>query len=93
MVDSFRRLRLPVRYAFRSKLHASASRVLIKRQVLLILLVVAVSARLASAQWLSQYVELKPGWNGVFIHVSFSHRVINTLVGQDPGNPVQQIWR
>jgi len=47
----------------------------------------------AEAQWLTQSVSLKGGWNAVFLHVDASHATIDSLVGDDSGNPILQIWR
>lgn len=44
------------------------------------------------AQWLTQSLSLKPGWNGVFLHVDASHDNIANLVGQDAANPIAEIW-
>lgn len=54
------------------------------------LLLVASAAR---AQWVSQTIELKAGWNGVFLHVDASHTTLDALVGGDVSNPIIEIWR
>lgn len=58
--------------------------------VLLLLAMVFVPA--ARAQWLTQNITLKPGWNAVYLHVDASHATLDALVGADAGNPVQEIW-
>ncbi len=45
------------------------------------------------AQWLSQSIDLQNGWNGVFLHVDASQSTLNTAVGGDPSNPIQEVWR
>jgi hypothetical protein len=45
------------------------------------------------AQWLNQSIDLKAGWNAVFLHVDASHRTLNAAVGGDAANPIQEIWR
>jgi len=47
---------------------------------------------LSQAQWITQSLDLKPGWNAVFLHVDASHTTINALVASDPGNPILEIW-
>lgn len=50
-------------------------------------------AATASAQWLTQSMELKAGWNAVFLHVDASHDTLNALVGGDGANPILEVWR
>lgn len=59
--------------------------------LLFVCLMVPISA--VHAQWLTQSIELKEGWNAVFLHVDSSHMVLDDLIGSDPGNPVIQVWR
>lgn len=47
----------------------------------------------ARAQWLTQTVELKAGWNAVFLHVDASYATLDALIGGDVSNPIQEIWR
>lgn len=47
----------------------------------------------AQAQWLTQSIDLKAGWNAVFLHVDASHTTLDTLIGSDINNPIQEIWR
>jgi hypothetical protein len=47
------------------------------------------------AQWLTQTLTLKAGWNAVFLHVDAGHATVDQLVG--PGapalTPIEQVWR
>src|SRR3954468_12587772 len=47
----------------------------------------------AQAQWITQALDLKPGWNAVFLNVDASHTTLNALVGSDPSNPILEVWR
>ena len=47
----------------------------------------------ARAQWQTQVIDLKSGWNAVFLHVDAAHTNLNGLVGGDANNPIQEIWR
>ena len=42
------------------------------------------------AQWSTQTVELKLGWNGVYLHVDASHENISELEDLDPN--ITDIW-
>ena len=44
------------------------------------------------AQWSTQTNSLKPGWNAVFLHVDASYATLNELVGNDPNNPIEEVW-
>ena len=44
----------------------------------------------AFAQWTSQKMELKPGWNAVYMHVDASYATINELEGLDEN--IEEIW-
>src|SRR5262249_4047237 len=44
------------------------------------------------AQWQTQTNALKNGWNAVFFHLDASHATLDQLVGNDPANPIQEIW-
>ena len=44
------------------------------------------------AQWLTQSITLKPGWNSVYLHVDASHANLDTLIGSDPSNPISEVW-
>src|SRR6185503_3263754 len=45
------------------------------------------------AQWVTQSLDLRPGWNAVFLHVDASHTTLNALVGSDGSNPILEVWR
>jgi hypothetical protein len=45
------------------------------------------------AQWLTQSIDLKAGWNAVFLHVDASHDTLNALVAGDIANPILEVWR
>ncbi|MBL9136264.1 MAG: hypothetical protein JNK85_10365 [Verrucomicrobiales bacterium] len=47
---------------------------------------------LARAQWVTQTNVLTGGWNGVFLQVDASHATLDDLVGNDPGNPITEVW-
>ena len=44
---------------------------------------------LALGQWQTQSLELKPGWNGVYMHVNSTHSGIAALAN---GTPVEEVW-
>ncbi len=46
----------------------------------------------ASAQWLTQTNNLKPGWNSVYLHIDPSSATIDSLLSADPFNPIQEVW-
>lgn len=46
----------------------------------------------AQAQWLTQSFLLKPGWNGIYLHVDPSHATIEQLVALVATNPVVEVW-
>lgn len=50
------------------------------------------SAVTTHAQWLTQSLTLKPGWNSVFLFVDASHDTLDHLVGADAANPISEIW-
>src|ERR1041384_915740 len=54
--------------------------------------VVAAWCHPGQAQWMTQTNSLKPGWNAVFLHVDASHATLDQLVGNDPSNPIAEIW-
>jgi len=49
--------------------------------------------QVAYAQWLTQTIGLKAGWNAVFLHVDASQDTLDELVGGDRSNPIQEVWR
>lgn len=56
-------------------------------------MVLVAFAPLARAQWVTQSISLLDGWNGVFLHVDASHTTLNSAVGGDPSNMIQEVWR
>jgi hypothetical protein len=44
-------------------------------------------------QWVTQTLELKSGWNAVFLHVDADHTTLDGLIGGDPMNPIVEVWR
>jgi hypothetical protein len=44
-------------------------------------------------QWVTQTLELKSGWNAVFLHVDADHTTLDGLIGGDPTNPIVEVWR
>lgn len=46
----------------------------------------------ASAQWLTQSIQLKGGWNAVYLHVDAGYGTLQDLVANDAANPINQIW-
>jgi len=47
----------------------------------------------AHAQWTSQSIALKPGWNAVYLHVDPSYAALDDLVGADQSNPILEVWK
>ncbi len=47
--------------------------------------------RPAHAQWQTQSVTLKPGWNAVYLHVDASHILLDDLINI-VGNPITEVW-
>lgn len=46
----------------------------------------------ARAQWLTQTVSLKAGWNAVYLHLDPSYDTLENLVGSDLTNPIMEVW-
>lgn len=64
------------------------------RNLLALLLGALVLAALpARAQWTTQTITLKPGWNAVFLHVDATHTNLTGAVGGDLGNPITEVWQ
>mgnify|MGYP001303352449 FL=1 len=51
------------------------------------------SCNYVTAQWSTQTIDLKPGWNGVFLHVDASHSDIVDLEGLDSNITDIWLWR
>ncbi|MFM1942366.1 MAG: hypothetical protein RI897_1348 [Verrucomicrobiota bacterium] len=45
------------------------------------------------AQWITQTVELKQGWNAVFLHIDATHASLDSILAADPSHPIQEVWR
>lgn len=56
------------------------------------LLAMLLCAGTASAQWMTQSLSLKAGWNAVYLHVDPSHKALTNLVGSDLSNPILEVW-
>ena len=65
----------------------------LKRLGQIVLLASGLAAPVAHAQWLTQTLELKPGWNAVFLHVDAGYTNLNGMVGGDPSNPIVEVWK
>lgn len=50
------------------------------------------SALPARAQWVTQAISLKAGWNAVYLHVDPSCVALDDLVGTDSANPILEVW-
>ncbi len=48
-------------------------------------------ARGTPAQWSTQTVTLRPGWNAVYLHVDASHTNLDGLIS-GPANPIAEVW-
>lgn len=44
------------------------------------------------AQWVTESFDLKAGWNAVYLHIDVSHDTLEHLVGDDPNNPIFEVW-
>ncbi|MBN9689375.1 MAG: hypothetical protein J0M24_03975 [Verrucomicrobia bacterium] len=49
----------------------------------------------ARAQWLTQTLNLKQGWNAVFLHVDSGYATVDELIGAAAPlvTPIEQVWR
>lgn len=49
----------------------------------------------ARAQWVTEKLQLKAGWNAVFLHVDASHATLDEVVGASAPvlTPIEQVWR
>lgn len=66
------------------------------RQLFLLVLALGLPAGFsARAQWLTQLVPLKAGWNAVFLHVDASYATLDQLVGgaAPKPTPIVEVWR
>lgn len=62
------------------------------RRILTSLAAAAMVGGVAQAQWLTQELGLKAGWNAVFLHVDASHATIDQLVASDPNGTIEEVW-
>ena len=46
----------------------------------------------ARAQWVTQTLSLKAGWNAVYLHVDASHDSLDNVMSADSGNPIEEVW-
>jgi len=67
--------------------------IVVKSRFFLFVIWLFVAAYPCRAQWLTQSIDLKPGWNAVFLHVDASYGTLDAQVGADAGNPIIEIWR
>jgi hypothetical protein len=44
------------------------------------------------AQWFTETVGLKAGWNAVYLHIDASYDTLEHLVGDDLSNPIMEVW-
>ena len=61
-----------------------------KNKWTVIIIILGMAKLSAIAQWTSQTVTLKPGWNAIFLHVDASYEEISSLPGLDPN--IEEIW-
>lgn len=57
----------------------------------LVLLLACFAPTTGRAQWQTQSVTLKPGWNAVFLHVDATHVVLDNLI-TNVANPIAEVW-
>ncbi len=58
----------------------------------LFLLALLVCAFPTHAQWTTQSITLKPGWNAVYLNVDATHTNLSGSVGGDGANPITEVW-
>jgi hypothetical protein len=58
-----------------------------------VLLTLCLGTHSVQAQWLTQSIALKAGWNAVYLHVDSSYATLQDLVGSDPNIPISEVWR
>ena len=54
--------------------------------------VVLLTSSTAFAQWQTQTITVKPGWNAVYLHVDASHVTLDASVGAVGSNPITEVW-
>ena len=73
-------------------MHCVKRVVMRNRHLFVVMLVFVIGVSTARAQWITQSVTLKSGWNSVYLHVDASHTTLQELVGADPENPISEVW-
>ena len=63
-----------------------------KTKLLLLLGALLLATLPARAQWTTQSLTLKPGWNAVYLHVDATHTNLDGAVRGDASNPISEIW-
>lgn len=63
-----------------------------KTKLLLLFGVLLFTALPTRAQWTTQSITLKPGWNAVYLFVDAGHVTLDASVGADGANPISEIW-
>ena len=58
----------------------------------LALVAIATLAPSAKAYWITESIELRAGWNAVWLHVDPSYNPLDQWIGLDGSHPVQEIW-
>src|SRR6266536_3480976 len=61
--------------------------------LLLVLLWLRASLQTAQAQWQTQSLDLKSGWNAVYLHADADYTTLDALIGGDAANPIFEVWR
>lgn len=66
-----------------------------RKHSLLLFGALTVAAASAHAQWVTQTLVLKAGWNAVYLHVDASYATLDRLVGASAPvlTPIEQVWR
>ena len=62
------------------------------KSILSALLLACVGAGALRAQWLTQTLHLRAGWNAVYLHVDPIHATIDELDAPDPLFAVEEVW-
>src|SRR5262249_9903496 len=63
-----------------------------KFTALTVLLILWGSLLPVSAQWQTQTFSIPGGWTAIYLHVDASYTNLDSLVGGDTANPIDQIW-
>lgn len=61
-------------------------------RILFVLAVLLAGMVKGRAQWLTQSLSLKAGWNAVYLHVDSSHDTLDGLISSDGLNPIEEVW-